>query len=757
MLALQIPYVPDLFSYRRRRTREVMVGDVGVGGDNPIRIQSMTTTLTKEMDATVAQTERLVRAGCEIVRITTPTPSDARCLGPIKEQLAAHGIRVPIVADIHFSPAAALAAADFANKVRVNPGNYTDSRKFAVREWGDEEYRADLERVEERFTPLVLKCQERGIAMRIGTNHGSLSDRIMNRFGDTPEGMVESALEFVRVCEKHGYHDIILSMKASNPKVMIAAYRLLAARMAQLGMDYPFHLGVTEAGNAEDGRIKSAIGIGSLLEDGIGDTIRVSLTEEPEEEIPVARAIASRYDGREAQEPVRSPRDVPWDPYHYARRPAQDVEIGGVKLGGASTVAVLTSIDDPHQESAMARVLRWASPAGRRQPKPDGAVIWLRGREDLDALRAMSDRLAKWPQAQLALIAGGYDPALLIEALPHADGILLQVIGEAARFNVRRNVAQPSVAASSRSEGRTEGRQTDTGQANASGIDIRAGERGDGAPSPSQPRRAALQISSHPAGIGDAYPYVAIAIDLLTALRGARKPLMLEAQVARADNMLSSVDELIRLAAEAEWHGVRTMLSLSVPDSDIIHAYRLLAARAAKQAVDAPILLHAVASLDPLLPEAITLGSPLCDGVGDAVTISGMDDSSGLTFNVLQAAGARIFKTDYVACPSCGRTLFDLQETTERIKERTSHLVGVRLAIMGCIVNGPGEMADADFGYVGGAPGQVNLYVGKECVEKGVPAEVADDRLIELIKAHGKWVEDDPLTPDPSPMPGEGR
>src|SRR5579872_5936092 len=300
MLTLSLPYVRSPFAYQRRRTREVMVGTVGVGGDNPIRIQSMTTTLTKDVEATAAQVERLVAVGCEIVRITTPTPNDARCLAPIKEILAARGISVPVVADIHFSPAAALVAADFADKVRVNPGNYADSRKFAVREYSDSEYEAELARVEERFAPLVLKCKERGISIRIGTNHGSLSDRIMNRFGDTPEGMVESALEFVRICEKHEYHDIILSMKASNPKVMIAAYRLLAARMAELGMDYPFHLGVTEAGNAEDGRIKSAIGIGSLLEDGIGDTIRVSLTEEPEAEVPVAFAIANRYTPRSA-------------------------------------------------------------------------------------------------------------------------------------------------------------------------------------------------------------------------------------------------------------------------------------------------------------------------------------------------------------------------------------------------------------------------------------------------------------------------
>ena len=317
---LQLPYVADLYAYRRRKTRTVMVGDVGVGGDNPIRVQSMTTTLTKDIEATVAQAERLVQAGCEIVRITTPTPADARCLGPIREGLAQRGIRVPLVADIHFNPLAAMAAADFADKVRVNPGNYVDSRKFAIREYTDAQYEEELERIEARFAPLVLKCKERGIAMRIGTNHGSLSDRVMNRFGDTPEGMVESALEFVRICEKYDYQDIILSMKASNPKVMIAAYRLLAARMARLGMEYPFHLGVTEAGNAEDGRIKSAIGIGSLLEDGIGDTIRVSLTEEPEAEVPVAFAIAGRYVGCPEGRNDRDGDDAPWDYYHFGRR-----------------------------------------------------------------------------------------------------------------------------------------------------------------------------------------------------------------------------------------------------------------------------------------------------------------------------------------------------------------------------------------------------------------------------------------------------
>lgn len=667
MLTLQLPYVPDLLSYRRRPTRTVMVGDVGVGGDNPIRVQSMTTTLTKDIPATVAQVERLVAAGCEIVRITTPTPADARCLGPIKEQLAARGIRVPIVADIHFSPLAALAAADFADKVRVNPGNYADSRKFAVKEYTDEEYAAELARVEERFTPLVRKCKERGISMRIGTNHGSLSDRIMNRFGDTPEGMVESALEFVRICEKHDYRDIILSMKASNPKVMIAAYRLLAARMAELGMDYPFHLGVTEAGNAEDGRIKSAIGIGSLLEDGIGDTIRVSLTEEPEAEVPVAFAIANRYRRRQQGDLTRPTEHTPWDFYHFERRQSHEVELGDVRLGASNTVAVLAAIERPlaQEQTARARILRWASPAGKRQPKPDAVLVHLRGPDDLTALQKIAERLGKWPQAQLALIAESDDTGVLMDALPDVDGVMQRV-----RFD-------------------------------------------------------------------DDLTFLAC------AACDAGKPLLLDVVVCSADERSPAIDELLRVAAGALAEQADVVLAIEAPDAERIHAYRLLAMRAAELGIDAPVLLHARAAEDPLLPASITLGSLLCDGIGDGVMISGVDDGTDLGFNILQAAGARISKTDYVACPSCGRTLFDLQETTDRIKRRTSHLVGVKLAIMGCIVNGPGEMADADFGYVGGAPGQVNLYVGKECVERGVPAEEADERLVELIKAHGKWQESD--------------
>src|SRR5438093_9996573 len=328
------PYVADPYGYKRRVTREVMVGNVGVGGNNPIRVRSMSATRTQDVEATLAQTLRLVEAGCEIVRITTPTSQDARALGEVKRRLLEMGVDVPLVADIHFSPAAAMEAALYADKVRINPGNFADEKRFNVREYSDAQYEAELVRIEEKFKPVVLRCQERGISMRIGTNHGSLSDRIMNRFGDTPEGMVESAIEFAAICRKYDYHDLIFSMKASNPKVMIAAYRLLVARLDALGWNYPLHLGVTEAGNAEDGRIKSAIGIGSLLDDGLGDTVRVSLTEEPEEEIPVAQRLVEPYnDGLLTRRATRfSEVSERVDPYSYSRRLSSPVEIVGLSL-----------------------------------------------------------------------------------------------------------------------------------------------------------------------------------------------------------------------------------------------------------------------------------------------------------------------------------------------------------------------------------------------------------------------------------------
>lgn len=657
----RLPYVHDAFAYRRRPTREVRIGGVGVGGKNPIRIQSMTTTRTLDTAATVAQIERLVEAGCEIVRVTTPTVQDARNVGVIKRELRRRGIDVPIVADVHFSPHAAMEAALHADKVRINPGNYADSRQLAVREYTDAAYERELQRLFERVTPLVLRCKERGIAMRIGTNHGSLSDRIMNRYGDTPLGMVESALEFVRICEHHGYRDLVLSMKASNPKVMIAAYRLLVARMDCEGMDYPLHLGVTEAGNGEDGRIKSAIGIGTLLEDGLGDTIRVSLTEEPENEIPVARMLVRRYDERQratAAPPYElaggarpRPRE-PRDPYAYQRRAARRVAFGGLGWGGREPVRVVL-----RAPADLGVAVALAQPSDGSVVRPDAYVV------DAPALPTLRERLAA-VGSQTALLATSVESAAL------ADGLWLELRG----------------------------------------VDPSCWE------------------------------------DLARAAATRGRPLVLVAAGSAASG--DDVERLVALAAALRREGYSD-LALGVGGGDVratIWAARLAAARAWEARCDAPLLLVAPAGPgEPgMLDAAVALGSPLCDGIGDAVLLEGLPDAAAslrLAFDVLQGAGVRLSKTEFVACPSCGRTLFDLQTTTERIKAKTGHLVGVKIAIMGCIVNGPGEMADADFGYVGGAPGKVNLYVGKECVAKNIPVDEADERLIELIRAHGKWVD----------------
>jgi (E)-4-hydroxy-3-methylbut-2-enyl-diphosphate synthase len=578
-------YCPDLLAYTRRMTREVRVGNVGIGGTNPIRVQSMITSDTRDTPACVAEVLQLAEAGCEIVRITAQTKIYAANLENIARDVRAAGCQVPLVADIHFKPDAALEAAKWVEKVRVNPGNYADKKKFEVREYSDAEYLEELERIREEFAPLVELCKSLGRAMRIGTNHGSLSDRIMNRYGDSPLGMVESALEFARIAREMDYHNFVFSMKASNPKVMIEAYRLLVARLDQEGSDwnYPIHLGVTEAGDGEDGRIKSAIGIGSLLADGIGDTIRVSLTEDPVFEIPVAQALAAPFQLKPSL--VEHHDLVPsYDPFSYERRKTNVMEIMGHELGGEKTVRVFTT-----QE-------KW---------------------------NAVAHKIAKM---------GDFKPEIILEK---------------------------------------------------SGV---------------------------------------IAID------------------PRDEAALSALN-----------HGPETRL-VTVADGldlDVIPAFRMLAFR-----LDArhPILLKdtlqpATVSGDfvqTLLVAARHLGSLLCDGIGDAVLVQGEPapgQSLRLSYNILQAAGARIFKTDYVACPSCGRTLFNLQSTTQKIRASTGHLKGVRIAVMGCIVNGPGEMADADFGYVGGAPGKINLYVGKQPVKFNIPEAEAVERLIDLIREHGKWID----------------
>jgi (E)-4-hydroxy-3-methylbut-2-enyl-diphosphate synthase len=668
-----LPYCASAFAYRRRRTHPVMVGDVGVGGTNPVRIQSMTTTRTQDVAGTVAQAERLVQAGCEIVRITAPTVQDAKVIGVIRSHLRARGITVPLVADIHFSPAAALEAANHVEKVRINPGNFADSRKFAVLEYTDNEYEAELERIEERFTPLVQKCKSLGIAMRVGTNHGSLSDRIMNRFGDTPLGMVESALEFLHICQRNGYQDVILSMKASNPKVMIQAYRLLVARMDQIGMTFPLHLGVTEAGNHEDGRIKSAVGIGSLLDDGLGDTIRVSLTEDPEAEIPVAARLALPYQSGEARQFVAAaPSHEARDPYQYARRIAPEVGRDPWSVGGRETVRVLQAIPPAEPGAAVGTIERAVSLATAARP----------GAPAPDAVELPGDTFEERSQAH----------ALAARLAADAPNV-----GLAVRLTPAATAPDEATAVA----------------------------------------HLVHWVS----------PEAAPPLELLQAVAAHARPLILETE-ADATSIEAAIQRLLGWAQVARDSGVSApTLAVACADASVtIRTYRLLAVRLDEAGLSLPLHLVAPALDNPyerLLRTSVAMGSLLCDGLGDSVEVRGADERpcARLAFNVLQASGARISKTEYVACPSCGRTLFDLQPVTDRIKHVTGHLSGVKIAIMGCIVNGPGEMADADFGYVGGAPGQVNLYVGKECVEKNVPQADADDRLIALLKAHGRWID----------------
>jgi len=596
-------YCASPYSYQRRKSRAVMVGGVGVGGDHPIRVQSMITCDTMDTEKCIAQTMDLAAVGCEIVRITAPTVKDAANLEHIVAGLRARGCQVPIVADIHFKPEAAMEAVKWVEKVRINPGNYADSKKFKIVEYTDAQYAAELDRIRERFTPLVLFCKEHGRAMRIGTNHGSLSDRIMNRYGDTPLGMVESALEFARIARDLHYHELIFSMKASNPKVMIEAYRLLVARLAEEGPDwnYPIHLGVTEAGDGEDGRIKSAIGIGSLLNDGIGDTIRVSLTEDSVHEIPVAQALARLCVPAEVRG-LDTPPPATAHPFSYQRRATARMEVAGVPLGHEETIRVFTTQD------------RW------------------------DALAHKLDKL------------GDYTP----EAVLETSGVVpVDPRDEAALAELNDSIDAKFVTV-------------------ADGVDL---------------------------------PVIA-AFRLLAARLDDRHPILLKDTLGSRN-----AEDGTRNEASASSSDFR------LPTSDFLTSLLLAAKR---------------------------LGSLLCDGIGDAVIVrseAAPGQSLRLAYNVLQAAGARIFKTDYVACPSCGRTLFDLQSTTARIKSATAHLKGVKIAIMGCIVNGPGEMADADFGYVGGAPGKINLYVGKQPVKFNIPSDEAVSRLVDLIREHGKWVE----------------
>jgi len=669
-------YCNNPFFWQRRITREVKVGDVGVGGDNPIRVQTMLISDTMKTEACINEAIPIIEAGCEILRITAPSINDSKNLKNIVGELRKRGYNTPIVADIHFVPAAAMEAALWCEKIRINPGNYADRKKFATREYSDDQYADELERLEKAFAPLVLKCKELGRAMRIGTNHGSLSDRIMNRYGDTPLGMVESALEFVRVCRKHNYHGIILSMKASNPKVMVEAYRLLVARLNEEGADwnYPLHLGVTEAGEGEDGRIKSAIGMGALLEDGIGDTVRVSLTEDSVHEIPVCKELVKKYNVLWEQQ--RTGRLVAQasllvtekrDPFTYTRRPTPEYFIGDLRLRLGK--------DHPQRvELPVPLTVRIGDIQRITTAEPDTFAeilqFHVKTMADIGKIAALKPELRK--RHIHTPIAVKFDSA----------EVNLPVTDVAEKINVPYNGKEDITALLTE----------------AARLTVQFDIEGD------SPEQFANNCAT-----------------LVGVLKTFPKNQVILA-VSHADGL------------------------------DLIAAYRALAATLDNHGLTLPILIHDRVSSkrahhvqqSALIAASTHIGGLLCDGIGDAVEVTGEDDllkSIKLAYNILQAAGARTFKTDYVACPSCGRTLFDLQMVTARIKSRTAHLKGVKIAVMGCIVNGPGEMADADFGYVGTAPGKISLWVGKTQVKQHIPEDQAVDELIALIKEHGKWID----------------
>ena len=683
-------YCASRFHTVRRPTVEVKVGAVGVGGTNPVRIQSMTTSDTQDIAATLQQSIALAEVGCEIVRITAPNVAAAKCLKDIRAQFTAAGFgHVPLVADIHFLPSAAMEAVEHVEKIRVNPGNYADKKKFAVKEYTDADYDAELQRLHDSFTPLVKRCRELGRAMRIGTNHGSLSDRIMNRYGDTPLGMVESALEFLRIARSHDYHAIILSMKSSNPKVMIQAYRLLVERMAREDMHYPLHLGVTEAGDGEDGRIKGAIGIGSLLLDGLGDTIRVSLTEDSVYEIPVAQAIAAKAMSL------------------WATSKAQSLNVDSTKLDVERSALLTDSIDPYHFNRRETSVLQLSPRCAVGPEQPPRVIVRLGSVAQLAeaALPLAAPKLTDTPaEGLLVPISTPGDLATLCEAAAKST-LPVKFIALDLAPTLSPEVLQPLLALA-------QGRLMLVRQFDA----------------------------------GEMETFAAFA-DLVQ-----RHGQFLAAEIAPA-NFPDFADEL-KLAGDAGL--VFTLTNPGTTAGHAIGAYRQLVENLRAAGSQAPIWIRNTAGtavqgdasfLSKLLEASFLSGSLLCDGIGDLISIETEADvtrATKLAYNVLQGAGARISKTEFVACPSCGRTLFDLQTTTQRIRSQTGHLKGVKIAIMGCIVNGPGEMADADFGYVGGAPGKINLYVGKNCVQYNIPQAEADARLVALIREHGKWSDPQP-------------
>lgn len=625
-------------AYSRRQTTKVNIGGVPLGGDHAIRVQSMTTVDTMDTEGSVAQSIRMIESGCEYVRITAPSLKEAENLRAIRNELRNRGFDVPLVADIHFTPNAAELAAKIVEKVRVNPGNYADKKKFENIEYTDESYQQELDRIKEKFTPLVQICKEHGTAMRIGTNHGSLSDRIMSRFGDTPLGMVESALEFIRICEANNYHDLVISMKASNTRVMVQAYRLLVNKLSEEGLrPYPLHLGVTEAGDGEDGRIKSAVGIGTLLEDGLGDTVRVSLTEEPEFEAPVARALVDRYEKRSSHAQIEPLSESPIDPFSYERRLTDEV----LNFGDQNVPRVIADFS----EWGVKEVGDLKSVGHFYLPEPDK---W-----------RMNDNGADY-------IYTGQFPV---------DFMLPNGLREIVDFDVWETLTQRE----------------------------------------------------------NKYPL--ITVSQLASWSGD-SPVFVKANAAD----LSVIDKIAALE--------NAVILLNTTNDHALASLRRFIFELMTKGVKLPVVIGRMLAIDKVedfqLHAATDIGGLLVDGLGDGVLLSGKVDKkveNDTAFGILQAARTRMTKTEYISCPSCGRTLFDLQEVTAMIRKRTDHLKGVKIGIMGCIVNGPGEMADADYGYVGSGKGKITLYRGQEVVKRAVPSEYAVDELIEIIREDGNWIE----------------
>jgi len=641
-MSKSIKYCESLIKYQRLNTRVVHIGDVPLGGDFPIRVQSMTTTDSMDTKATVEQSIRMIEAGCEYVRITAPSIKEAQNLAEIKKELRKQGYTTPLIADIHFTPNAALEAARIVEKVRINPGNFADRKKFQEIEYTDQSYNDELERIHHRFSPLVKVCKEEGCALRIGSNHGSLSDRILSRYGDTPLGMVESAMEFIRICENYNYHEIILSMKSSNTRVMVQAYRLLVNKMDAEGMDYPLHLGVTEAGEGEDGRIKSAVGIGTLLEDGLGDTIRVSLTEEPEYEIPVAKSLVDRYAHRKEHEKIAVKMDFDLSPFEYQPRITHSVlNIGGDNVPRVMADLALESEINPNTLSQL------------------GYQYF----ENED----------KWGIGDFAC-----DYIFINKMKINFD--LPGTLGVVQAYSVWKNKRE----------------QQHYPQINTTEY---------------------LENSSFHPQLNFLYLTLAdLSEDLIKKLKNDPTAVL----------MIDTYNE----------HGMVEQRQI----------FRYLLAQKCSTPVIIGRYYGDLPSANMQLFSAMDMGALLIDGLGEGVYIAAENCGppsivNQTAFGILQASRTRISKTEYISCPSCGRTLFDLQETTALVRNRTSHLKGIKIGIMGCIVNGPGEMADADYGYVGTGVGKISLYRGQNVVQANLPMEEAVDALIDLMKEDGVWVE----------------